>query len=156
VTVLERTNARALAATDVGGATEVLVADLSFISLVTVAPAMARISRPDADLVLLVKPQFEAGRARVGKGGIVRDPAVHHAVLTEVVAGLAGAGVLVVDVMPSPLHGADGNIEFLVRAILAADADADTDDATDADADPSRRPAVAADVLAAVVAEAHA
>jgi 23S rRNA (cytidine1920-2'-O)/16S rRNA (cytidine1409-2'-O)-methyltransferase len=62
-----------------------------------------------------VKPQFEAGRARVGKGGVVRDPAVHHAVLTEVVQGLAGAGVLVVDVMPSPLRGADGNVEFLVR-----------------------------------------
>ena len=62
-----------------------------------------------------MKPQFEAGRARVGKGGIVRDPEVHRAVLREVRAGLRDAGLFVVDVMPSPLTGADGNVEFLVR-----------------------------------------
>jgi 23S rRNA (cytidine1920-2'-O)/16S rRNA (cytidine1409-2'-O)-methyltransferase len=65
--------------------------------------------------VLLVKPQFEAGRARVGKGGIVRDPDVHRAVLQEVRDGLRAAGLSVVDVMASPLRGADGNVEFLVR-----------------------------------------
>ena len=93
--------------------------------------------RPDADLVLLVKPQFEAGRARIGKGGIVRDPAVHLAVLAEVVAGLAAEGLVVVDVMPSPLRGADGNVEFLVRVA-------------------HRGVAVDDDVLAAAVAETSA
>jgi 23S rRNA (cytidine1920-2'-O)/16S rRNA (cytidine1409-2'-O)-methyltransferase len=65
---------------------------------------------------LLVKPQFEAGRARIGKGGVVRDPAVHRAVLHEVRDGLRDAGIHMVDVMASPLKGADGNVEFLVRA----------------------------------------
>jgi 23S rRNA (cytidine1920-2'-O)/16S rRNA (cytidine1409-2'-O)-methyltransferase len=81
-----------------------------------VAPALVRCTTDQADAVLLVKPQFEAGRARVGKGGIVRDPDVHRAVLREVTDGLADAGLLVVDVMVSPLRGADGNVEFLARA----------------------------------------
>ena len=62
-----------------------------------------------------MKPQFECGRARIGKGGVVRDPAVHRAVLHEVRDGLRDAGLHVVDVMVSPLHGADGNVEFLAR-----------------------------------------
>ena len=62
-----------------------------------------------------MKPQFEAGRARVGKGGIVRDPDVHRAVLHEVTTGLQAAGVYAIDVMVSPLRGAEGNIEFLAR-----------------------------------------
>jgi 23S rRNA (cytidine1920-2'-O)/16S rRNA (cytidine1409-2'-O)-methyltransferase len=106
---------RSLEPDDLGGPVDLTVADLSFISLVTVAPALARCTRPDGDLVLLVKPQFEAGRARVGKGGIVRDPDVHRAVLHEVRDGLRDAGLHVVDVMTSPLRGADGNVEFLVR-----------------------------------------
>jgi 23S rRNA (cytidine1920-2'-O)/16S rRNA (cytidine1409-2'-O)-methyltransferase len=116
VTVRERTNVRNLEANDLGGPVDVTVADLSFISLVTVAPALVRCTRPDGDLVLLVKPQFEAGRARIGKGGIVRDPAVHRAVLREVRDGLRDASLFVVDVMASPLRGADGNVEFLARA----------------------------------------
>jgi 23S rRNA (cytidine1920-2'-O)/16S rRNA (cytidine1409-2'-O)-methyltransferase len=115
VTVRERTNVRALEPSDLGGPVDVTVADLSFISLVTVAPALARCTRSDGDLVLLVKPQFEAGRARLGKGGIVRDPDVHRAVLYEVRDGLRDAGLHVVDVMVSPLRGADGNVEFLVQ-----------------------------------------
>jgi 23S rRNA (cytidine1920-2'-O)/16S rRNA (cytidine1409-2'-O)-methyltransferase len=115
VTVLERTNVRALEPDAIGGEVDLTVADLSFISLLTVAPALARCTRTDGDLVLLVKPQFEAGRARIGKGGIVRDPDVHRAVLREVRDGLRGAGLFVVDVMASPLRGADGNVEFLVR-----------------------------------------
>jgi 23S rRNA (cytidine1920-2'-O)/16S rRNA (cytidine1409-2'-O)-methyltransferase len=115
VTVRERTNVRHLEPAVLGGPVDVTVADLSFISLVTVAPALARCTRPDGHFVLLVKPQFEAGRARVGKGGIVRDPAVHVAVLREVRDGLRTAGLHVVDVMVSPLHGADGNVEFLVH-----------------------------------------
>jgi 23S rRNA (cytidine1920-2'-O)/16S rRNA (cytidine1409-2'-O)-methyltransferase len=116
VTVVERTNARNLEAAQIGGAVDLVVADLSFISLRTVAPALVRCTTAHADLVLLVKPQFEAGRARVGKGGIVRDPDVHRAVLHEVTDGLATAGVIVTDIMVSPLRGADGNVEFLARA----------------------------------------
>ena len=115
VTVREKTNVRTLLPEHLGGAVDVTVADLSFISLITVAPALARCTKADGDFVLLVKPQFEAGRARVGKGGIVRDPDVHRSVLREVREGLGGAGLFVVDVMPSPLTGADGNVEFFVR-----------------------------------------
>lgn len=122
VTVRERTNVRHLAPDDLGGPVDVTVADLSFISLVTVAPALAACTRPDGDVVLLVKPQFEAGRARVGKGGVVRDPEVHRAVLREVRAGLAGAGLQLVDVMASPLKGADGNVEFLAHCDAAGPA----------------------------------
>jgi 23S rRNA (cytidine1920-2'-O)/16S rRNA (cytidine1409-2'-O)-methyltransferase len=114
VTVRERTNVRHLEPDDLGGPVDLTVADLSFISLVTVAPALARCTAPDGDLVLLVKPQFEAGRPRIGKGGVVRDPSVHRAVLHEVRDGLRDAGVFVVDVIVSPLKGADGNVEFLV------------------------------------------
>jgi 23S rRNA (cytidine1920-2'-O)/16S rRNA (cytidine1409-2'-O)-methyltransferase len=114
VTVRERTNVRHLEPEALGGPVDVTVADLSFISLLTVAPALRRCTKSDGALVLLVKPQFEAGRARVGKGGIVRDRAVHRAVLREVRDGLRDAGLHVVDVMVSPLHGPDGNVEFLV------------------------------------------
>jgi 23S rRNA (cytidine1920-2'-O)/16S rRNA (cytidine1409-2'-O)-methyltransferase len=122
VTVRERTNVRHLQPDDLGGAVDLTVADLSFISLVTVAPALARCTTAEGDLVLLVKPQFEAGRARIGKGGVVRDPAVHRAVLHEVRDGLRDAGLHVVDVMVSPLKGADGNVEFLARCDAAGPA----------------------------------
>ena len=137
VTVLERTNARNLEPEHIGGAVDLAVADLSFISLRTVAPALVRCTAPGADLVLLVKPQFEAGRARVGKGGIVRDPDVHRTVLHDVTMGLESAGLFTVDVMVSPLRGADGNVEFLARCNRVG-------------------PAVTSLVLDACVAEAHA
>lgn len=116
VTVLERTNVRDLQPGAVGAPASVCVADLSFISLRLVAPALARVTDADADFLLLVKPQFEAGRHRVGRGGIVRDPAVHLDVLREVVDGLTPAGLIGVDVTPSPIRGADGNAEFVLRA----------------------------------------
>lgn len=115
VRVLERTNIRGLAELP-GGPAEVVVGDLSFISLRTVAPALVALATPDAEFVLLVKPQFEAGRERVGRGGIVRDPLVHRAVLAEVVEGLAQHGLTVTAVIRSPLTGADGNVEFLAHA----------------------------------------
>ncbi len=135
VTLLERTNVRSLEPADIGGPVDVVAADLSFISLVAVAPALARCSTSEADLVLLVKPQFEAGRTRVGEGGVVRDPEVHRAVLLEVRDGLAAHGVVTVDAMVSPLRGADGNVEFLfhcrAHGVLVDDAvlDASVDDA---------------------------
>jgi len=119
VTVMERTNVRDLTADALGGAVWVAVADLSFISLLTVAPALARCTTSDAALVLLVKPQFEAGRARIGKGGVVRDPAVHRAVLGEVRDGLARAGLHAGAARASPLLGADGNVEFLFHVAKA-------------------------------------
>jgi 23S rRNA (cytidine1920-2'-O)/16S rRNA (cytidine1409-2'-O)-methyltransferase len=122
VTVLDRTNARELEPSAIGGAVPLAVADLSFISLLTVAPALARCTTDDADLVLLVKPQFEAGRARVGKGGVVRDPAVHRAVVTEVVEGLDAAALPVIGLMASPVRGADGNLEFLAHCRRGAHA----------------------------------
>jgi 23S rRNA (cytidine1920-2'-O)/16S rRNA (cytidine1409-2'-O)-methyltransferase len=124
VTVLDRTNVRELEPDVIGGTVRLAVADLSFISLLTVAPALARCTTGDADLVVLVKPQFEAGRARIGKGGVVRDPTVHRAVVTEVLQGLDAATLPVAGVMPSPLRGADGNLEFLAhvrRGVPAAD-----------------------------------
>jgi 23S rRNA (cytidine1920-2'-O)/16S rRNA (cytidine1409-2'-O)-methyltransferase len=116
VVVLERTNVRHLQPEQLDGPVPLAVADLSFMSVVSAAPALVRCTTPDADLVLLVKPQFEAGRRRIGKRGIVRDPAVHAAVLTEVTDALDHHGLVVVDAAASPIHGADGNREFFVRA----------------------------------------
>jgi 23S rRNA (cytidine1920-2'-O)/16S rRNA (cytidine1409-2'-O)-methyltransferase len=112
VTVLERTNVRHLTPNDLGGQVDLCTADLSFISLTVCAPAFARCVTADADLVLLVKPQFEAGRRDVGKGGVIRDASVHRSVLRRVRDGLAAAGIDAVSAMPSPLRGADGNVEF--------------------------------------------
>jgi 23S rRNA (cytidine1920-2'-O)/16S rRNA (cytidine1409-2'-O)-methyltransferase len=116
VTVMERTNVRELEPGAVDPPADVCVADLSFISLRTVAPNLCMLTTTAADFVLLVKPQFEAGRARVGKGGIVRDPVVHAAVLRDVVSGLDGSGIGVRALAVSPLRGADGNIEFFAHA----------------------------------------
>jgi 23S rRNA (cytidine1920-2'-O)/16S rRNA (cytidine1409-2'-O)-methyltransferase len=133
VRVLERTNVRHLDSATVGEPADVAVADLSFISLVLVAPALAALTTAAADLVLLVKPQFEAGRAQVGRGGIVRDPAVHRAVLDRVVAGLAEHGLVTVGVMASPRRGADGNREFLVHVRKRAATGPGTAAVSDAD-----------------------
>ena len=115
VTVLERTNVRYLDAADIGGPTDLCTADLSFISLSTCAPALARCTTRDADLLPLVKPQFEAGRLQVGKGGVVRDRSVHREVLCRVRDDLARAGLNALAAMPSPLRGADGNVEFFLH-----------------------------------------
>jgi 23S rRNA (cytidine1920-2'-O)/16S rRNA (cytidine1409-2'-O)-methyltransferase len=112
---MERTNVRSLDPAVLGGAVPLAAVDLAFISLLTVAPALARCTTDDSDLVLLVKPQFEAGRARVGKGGVVRDPSVHAAVLVAVSEGLERSGLSVVAAMPSPILGAQGNREFLAH-----------------------------------------
>ncbi|HWW44471.1 MAG TPA: TlyA family RNA methyltransferase [Acidimicrobiia bacterium] len=114
VTLLERTNARGLEPGAIDGPVPLAVADVSFISLRTVAPALARVTTPDADLVLLAKPQFEAGRGRVPRGGVVRDAAVHADVLRTLAVGLEEGGLPVVAATASPLLGADGNREFLL------------------------------------------
>lgn len=108
-------NARALTADDVPPP-DWITADLSFISLEKALPAGLALARPGATLVALVKPQFEAGRAAVGKGGIVRDAAVHKAVCDRIAAFLAGQGWSVLGLCPSPIAGGDGNTEFLIAA----------------------------------------
>jgi 23S rRNA (cytidine1920-2'-O)/16S rRNA (cytidine1409-2'-O)-methyltransferase len=116
VTVMERTNIRELTAGALDPVPGLCVADVSFISLRTVAPNLLAIVAGDGDFVLLVKPQFEAGRSRVPRGGVIRDPQVHDTVLREVVEGLDTAGVGVGGLIPSPLRGADGNVEFVAFA----------------------------------------
>ena len=117
VVVLERTNARHLTAEQVPEPVDLLVCDASFISLrLVLEPALA-LARPEAQLVALIKPQFEAGRAQVGKGGVVRDPAVHASVCREIEAWLGSRpGWRVLGVVPSPITGPAGNKEFLIGA----------------------------------------
>jgi len=116
--VRERTNVRHLAPGDLDPPAAVVVADLSFISLrVVLAPLLAN-AAPGADLVLLVKPQFEAGRVEASRGrGVIRDLDVRARVLSEVGVALEDAGAAIMGAMVSPLLGADGNVEFLVHAV---------------------------------------
>jgi 23S rRNA (cytidine1920-2'-O)/16S rRNA (cytidine1409-2'-O)-methyltransferase len=94
----------------------VVTADLSFISLRTVAPNLVALAAPGADLVVLVKPQFEARHRETSRGrGVIRDPEVWDRVLEEVGAAFASQGAVMIDRMPSPLTGARGNVEFLVH-----------------------------------------
>ena len=117
VEVVERANVRYLGPADLGGRRfDVVVADLSFISLMMVAPALIALAKPAADLVVLVKPQFEAGRAVVSKGkGVVRDPKVWASVLCDVAGAFEANGAAVVGGMASPLLGAEGNVEFFLH-----------------------------------------
>jgi 23S rRNA (cytidine1920-2'-O)/16S rRNA (cytidine1409-2'-O)-methyltransferase len=117
VTVIERYNVRHLQVADIGGPVELVVADLSFISLKVVLPALLAALRPGGDLVALVKPQFEAGRQEVARGrGIITDPEVHRRVRSEIDESLRSLSASVVGWITSPIQGADGNIEFLVHA----------------------------------------
>lgn len=115
VVVLEKFNARALTAAQVSDPVDLLVCDASFISLKTVLPAPLALVRPGGRLIALIKPQFEAGRDAVGKGGVVRDPAVHAAVCADVADWLnARPDWLVSGITPSPIEGPEGNREFLL------------------------------------------
>jgi 23S rRNA (cytidine1920-2'-O)/16S rRNA (cytidine1409-2'-O)-methyltransferase len=116
----ERTNVRDLAPDDLGPLADVVVADLSFISLRTVLPAIPPLAVAGADLVLLVKPQFEAGRQEAARGkGVITDPAIWQRVLEEVCGALVDLGAAIMGAMASPLTGADGNVEFLLHARTA-------------------------------------
>lgn len=125
VRVHERTNIRSLSPDVIGGPVDGVVADLSFISLRTVAAPLAACARPDAWFVLLVKPQFEAGRERVGRGGVVRDPTTRRAVLDAVAEAFDAVGVTVLDALASPLPGPAGNREVFLHARKAAPGPAD-------------------------------
>lgn len=116
VRVHEQTNIRSLDPAAVGGPGDVLVGDLSFISLRTVLDSLISLTVEDGDLVLLVKPQFEAGKAEADRGrGVIRDPAVWSRTLTEVCNALQERGAAIMGAMTSPITGGDGNVEFLVH-----------------------------------------
>ena len=114
VTVLDRTNVRDLTPDMIGGPVELVVGDLSFISLRLVLPALAACATPEADLTLMVKPQFEVGRERLGSGGVVRDVALHAEAVRDVAAAAAKAGLGVRGVAASPLPGPAGNVEYFL------------------------------------------
>jgi 23S rRNA (cytidine1920-2'-O)/16S rRNA (cytidine1409-2'-O)-methyltransferase len=114
VVVHDRTNVRELTVDQVGGPVEVVVGDLSFISLLLVLDALLGVTRDDGDLVLMVKPQFEVGKDRVGKGGVVRDPALRAEAVAAVAAAAAERGWGARAVTTSPLPGPSGNVEFFL------------------------------------------
>jgi 23S rRNA (cytidine1920-2'-O)/16S rRNA (cytidine1409-2'-O)-methyltransferase len=138
VIVLDGVNARRLSPEQVGGPCDLLTVDLAFISLRLVWGAIASCVSPTGDVIALVKPQFEAGRTRVGRRGVVRDPAVHEAVLRDVLAAAQRAGLGPLALASSPVTGPAGNIEYLAHLRPAASGE--------------RHPLD----LARVVAEAHA
>jgi len=114
VTVMDRVNVRTLSGASLDPVPELVVADLSFISLTLVLPALVACAAPDADFVLLVKPQFEVGKGRVGAGGVVRERADRSASVRKVAAAAAGLGLGVLGVTASPLPGPAGNVEYFV------------------------------------------
>jgi 23S rRNA (cytidine1920-2'-O)/16S rRNA (cytidine1409-2'-O)-methyltransferase len=114
VTVLDRVNVRQLQPEQVAPAPDLVTADLSFISLGLVLPALIRCAAPDADFVVLVKPQFEVGKDRVGTGGVVRDPGLRREAVTAVAAAAAVLGLGVAGLVASPLPGPSGNVEYFL------------------------------------------
>ena len=124
VVVHEQTNARDLSREIVPEPVDIIVCDASFIALRKVLDAALDLARPGASLVALIKPQFEAGREEVGKGGVVRDPAVHQRVCDEAAAWVQSKGWSVRGVEKSPITGPQGNVEFLLGAIKGPTGDA--------------------------------
>jgi 23S rRNA (cytidine1920-2'-O)/16S rRNA (cytidine1409-2'-O)-methyltransferase len=120
VVVHEKTSARILTAAHIPEAVDLIVCDASFIGLAKVLDVPLGFAKPGARLVALIKPQFEAGRGEVGKGGVVRDPAIHARVCAEVAEWLAGKGWHVDGVVESPITGPEGNVEFLITGHLPA------------------------------------
>jgi len=114
VTVLDRVNVRQLRPEQVAPAPDLVTADLSFISLGLVLPALIACASPDADFVLLVKPQFEVGKDRVGSGGVVRDPELRREAVAAVAAAAGAQGLGVAGVVASPLPGPTGNVEYFL------------------------------------------
>lgn len=127
VRVHDRTNIRDITPESIGGPVDLVVGDLSFISLVLVLDALIGVTAPDGDLALMVKPQFEVGKDRLGKGGVVRDPALRAEVVEDVAARADERGWGAVAVERSPLPGPSGNVEFFLwlrrgpRTVTAAD-----------------------------------
>ncbi len=117
VVLLEKTNARNLDTRLIPEPPELIVCDTSFIGLEVVLPAALALASPGARLIALIKPQFEVGKGRVGKGGVVRDPALHREVCERIEAWLTARGWRVLGVTESPITGPEGNKEFLIAAL---------------------------------------
>lgn len=114
VDVREQTDVRTVDQAAIGGPVDLVVGDLSFISLKLVLPALVSVARPGAPMLLLVKPQFEAGREEAARGrGIITDPDIHQRVLSEVRAAALSHGATMIDHMRSPITGHAGNVEFV-------------------------------------------
>jgi 23S rRNA (cytidine1920-2'-O)/16S rRNA (cytidine1409-2'-O)-methyltransferase len=131
VQVHDRTNIRGVGPDDLGGPVDLVVADLSFISLRTVLPALVACTAPEGELLPMVKPQFEVGRERLGAGGVVRDPVLRRAALGEVAAAARGLGLVVRGAVASPLPGPSGNVEYFLRLHRDPDAEDVGDDVFD-------------------------
>jgi len=114
VSILDRTNIRHLTGDVVGDSIDLVVADLSFISLTLVLPALAAVSKPEADFILMVKPQFEVGREKLGAGGVVRDPALRKGAVIEVAESAFDVGLGTMSIVASPLPGPAGNVEYFL------------------------------------------
>ena len=114
VKILDRTNIRHLTGDQVGEGIDLVVADLSFISLSLVLPALAAVSKADADFVLMVKPQFEVGREKLGAGGVVRDPGLRRAAVLDVAESAYDVGLGTMGIAASPLPGPAGNVEYFL------------------------------------------
>jgi 23S rRNA (cytidine1920-2'-O)/16S rRNA (cytidine1409-2'-O)-methyltransferase len=128
VVVLEKTNARHLTTAEIADPIDLVVCDASFIGLEIVLPAALALVVPGGRLVALIKPQFEVGKGRVGKGGVVREPELHREVCDRIRAWLdALPGWRVLDITESPITGPEGNKEFLIGAVkdLSPDSAAD-------------------------------
>jgi 23S rRNA (cytidine1920-2'-O)/16S rRNA (cytidine1409-2'-O)-methyltransferase len=136
VRVLDRTNARSLTPEIIDGQVELIVGDLSFISLTVVLDALVGCLAPEGDLVVMVKPQFEAGKGAVGAGGVVRDPAVRAAAVTKVAAYADELGLGMAGVVASPLPGPSGNVEYFLWLCRGADAPDEADIAAAISAGP--------------------
>ncbi len=121
VVVLEKTNARYLTSENIPEPVNLIVCDASFIGLEIILPAAMALARPGAHLVALIKPQFEVGRERVGKGGVVRDTTLHAEVCDRIAEWLATRpGWSVLGITESPIKGPEGNVEFLIAGALQA------------------------------------
>ena len=114
VEIHDRTNIRDITKEKIGGEVDLVVADLSFISLKTVLPALAAVAKEDADLLLMVKPQFEVGRERLGAGGVVREPELREEAVVEVATRAAELGLGALGVVASSLPGPSGNVEYFL------------------------------------------
>lgn len=117
VKLMERTNIRNVKYEDIGFLCDICAIDVSFISLKLVLPVVKTLIRDKGEIICLIKPQFEAGRERVGKKGVVRDPAVHKDVITDIISFSKSSGFGVIGLSYSPIKGPEGNIEYLLYLI---------------------------------------
>ena len=117
VVTIERTNIREIDPSLLPEPIDIAVADVSFISLEKVVPGILQFLKPGGEIIALIKPQFEVGKGQVGKGGIVRDAAARTAAVNRIIDCFRGLGLEVKGVMPSPITGQDGNVEYLIHAV---------------------------------------